>query len=205
MIKINLKADGGKETKKALESLPQKFRIRVLKNALNGTATQALKAMHKDVNQIYDVKLREFKSSKNKKIHIYRATNNRLNSIIHIRSHPSELVDFMVKPAKGDPKSPPDVLTGHVVRQNALKRLFHGRDKKGNSNKAFFVKFKSGHVTVASRMGGAQYPIAPLMTLSISQMIGALRMHKILSPQINGLLRAEVSKQIDRLRKRGEI
>ena len=205
MINLNFDVSGGKAVKQLLEELPEKFRARVLKNALNNTASQALKAIYKDTQRIYDVKAREFRSTKNKKINIYRATNNRLNAVINIRSRASELIDFKVSPAKGDPKNPPNVLTGHIVRANAMKKLFHGRSDNGKSNKAFFVKFRSGHATVASRVGSKRLPIAPLWTLSISQMIGAKRMLEIIYPSINTILEEQVRKQIGKLKAKGDL
>ena len=68
MINLNFDVSGGKAVKQLLEELPEKLRARVLKNALNNTASQALKAIYKDTQRIYDVKAREFRSTKNKKI-----------------------------------------------------------------------------------------------------------------------------------------
>lgn len=193
MIQLEFKADGGAEVKKALKTIPENMRKRVLKSALNSTAKEALNVIWAETQKKYSAKKHIFKSSKNKKIDIIRATTRRLETTIKIKSKKTELYEYKVSPSKYEPKERPEIYRAKVLLSSSLKSIYK------NGQKAFLIQYASGHKTLAYRVGDKRYPVHNVWSPAISQLVGAFRMQKILYPEINKILKGEVHKQMVKL------
>ena len=132
----------------ALGSMKSESR-RVLKNAVNDTARDAKKDLAKKAQETYAVKQGRF----TKAMKTQNATESSLTATINVTGEQLELKDFKVSPATyrtGQDK--PDVLKAKVLLSSSLKGLMK------SNNKAFLVKFRNGHVSVAQRYHKTRYP-----------------------------------------------
>lgn len=121
-----------------------------LKSAINRTAAELRKRLMKGVREEYRL------SGKNSKAmtaatKVKKATAARLSADLTVSSRIGELYDFQVSPKayyRGGVGAPKWV-KGRVKRAAALERL--SSDPK---HKAFVVRYRSGHLTVAERVPG---------------------------------------------------
>ncbi len=134
---------------------------KVLKNAVNATAKQAKVKLAKKAKETYVVKQTRFTKAMATK----NATNANPTATINITSEQLELKDMKVSPASYNPTKRPSVTKAKVLLSSSLKGLEAG-------TKAFIVKFKNGHVSVAQRKTKARYPIKKLLSNSIPKMVG---------------------------------
>lgn len=190
MITYEYDSDTLARVEKKLGAL-KKEAPRALKNAINATAKQARKELAQEAQKTYVVKTGRF----NKAMTIKNATQSRLEAVIKAKGAPMELKDFKVSPASvRTGASRPNMVKAKVVAANSLKGL-----QKGNI-KAFIVKFKSGHASVAQRKSSTRLPIKTLYSNSIPTMIGnERRVYGIVRPHINKNLQDNINKQVEKI------
>ena len=176
----------------ALGSMKSESR-RVLKNAVNDTARDAKKDLAKKAQETYAVKQGRF----TKAMKTQNATLSDPTATINVTGEQMELKDFKVSPAtyKTGPDKP-DILKAKVLLSSSLKGLIK------SNNKAFLVKFRSGHVSVAQRYYKSRLPIKKLLSNSIPTMIGSKeRVLGVLEPEIYNTLMGNIIKEIERVTK----
>lgn len=176
----------------ALGSMKSESR-RVLKNAVNNTARDAKKDLAKKAQETYAVKQGRF----TKAMKTQNATLSDPTATINVTGEQMELKDFKVSPAtyKTGPDKP-DILKAKVLLSSSLKGLIK------SNNKAFLVKFRSGHVSVAQRYYKSRLPIKKLLSNSIPTMIGSKeRVFGVLEPEIYNTLMGNIIKEIERVTK----
>lgn len=164
---------------------------KALKNAINATAKQARKELAAEAQKTYVVKSGRF----NKAMTIKNATQGNLEATIKTTGAPMELKDFKVSPASVKTgSSRPSMVKAKVLSASGMKNL-----QKGGI-KAFVVKFKSGHASVAQRQGGSRLPIKTLYSNSIPKMIGnEKRVYGIVKPNIESNLQENINKQVRKI------
>lgn len=195
MIQFEFFNDTLPEIERRLGSMSDQARP-VLKRALNNTAKRARKMLAEEARKKYAVKQANF----NKGMKIKNATNRKPDAIINVTGRPNELKGFKVSPSTyrtGNDR--PDVVKAKVIKANPQKELIRPRDHV----KAFIVKFKSGHVTLAQRRGKKSLPIDTKFSVSNPQMVGSKRVYQLLRPDIAAMLEAEIERQIDRQLRKG--
>lgn len=176
----------------ALGSMKSESR-RVLKNAVNDTARDAKKDLAKKAQETYAVKQGRF----TKAMKTQNATLSDPTATINVTGEQMELKDFKVSPAtyKTGPDKP-DILKAKVLLSSSLKGLIK------SNNKAFLVKFRSGHVSVAQRYYKSRLPIKKLLSNSIPTMIGSKeRVFGVLEQEIYNTLMGNIIKEIERVTK----
>ena len=176
----------------ALGSMKNESR-RVLKNAVNDTARDAKKDLAKKAQETYAVKQGRF----TKAMKTQNATLSDPTATINVTGEQMELKDFKVSPAtyKTGPDKP-DILKAKVLLSSSLKGLIK------SNNKAFLVKFRSGHVSVAQRYYKSRLPIKKLLSNSIPTMIGSKeRVFGVLVQEIYNTLMGNIIKEIERVTK----
>lgn len=163
------------DIQKKLDAMPNKA-ADVLKKSINATAKQARKKLAAEAQRTYVIKSGRF----NKSMTIKNATKSHLEAIIGSTGGVTELKDFKVSPARfstGDKR--PDVVKAKGLRQNSMKRL-----QKGDL-KAFVIKFKSGHLTVAQRLTAKRLPVKVLYSTSLPKMLGnEKKVYGVVEPDI---------------------
>ena len=192
IIRFELDEDLLQTVEDALGSMKSESR-RVLKNAVNATARDAKKGLAKKAQETYAVKQGRF----TKAMKTQNATLSDPTATINVTGEQMELKDFKVSPAtyKTGPDKP-DILKAKVLLSSSLKGLMK------SSNKAFLVKFRDGHVSVAQRYHKSRYPIKKLLSNSIPTMIGSKeRVFGVLEPEIYDTLMGNIIKEIERVTK----
>lgn len=174
---------------KALGDLSHKSKT-VLVRATNETAKKARVLLAEKARDTYEVK----KSGFTKAIKIHSASIGNPCATLRVTGRPIELKQFKVSPANYKPEKRPVMTKARAVKVNSMKPLTK------NGIKAFIVKYKSGHVSVAVRDSSARYPIRSLYSVSIPSMIGSRRyVYGILEPKLQDILRQQVDRQINRV------
>ncbi len=129
---------------KAFKNISQEMPS-TLSKALNNTAKEVRKELVKETKKQYKIKTSAF----NREATIQKATPSILTAIIKVSGTVNELKDFSVSPAKYTiGKERPDILKAKVKKKGRFKEL------EVRGAKAFFVKFRSGHISIAQRVPG---------------------------------------------------
>lgn len=161
---------------------------KVLKNAVNATARKAKKQLADKAKETYAVQQSRFTKAMKQR----NATAANPTATIEVTGKQLELKDFEVSPDAYNPQSPPDIVRARVALSSQLKGLKAG-------TKAFLVKFKSGHVSVAQRRTKSRYPIKKLLSNSVPKMVGSQeRVYGIIEPQIYDTLIENIQKEIQK-------
>lgn len=164
----------------------------VLASAATATAKSARKQLAAQAQKTYAVSNANF----NKEMNIRNATKRTMTAVITSFGTAFELIRFKVNPAKLQDEKP-DVIKAKVLKKHALKPL------EKNGIKAFMVKFTSGHVTIAERMGNKRLPIKVLYSHGIPGMLGNEKeVYNIIKPDILQELTKQVDMQVDKLLKK---
>lgn len=186
MIVLNLDTKNFTAVHKALKDVGEKA-PRVLASATNDTAKDARKILAKKAQETYVIKTAKF----NKSMNIKKATGRQPTAVIQVKGTANDLASFKSKPSKIG--TPTDIVKAKVVKENKMKAL------QKNGLKAFFVRYKSGHASIAERISAKRLPIKNLYSLSTPGMIGSeKRVYGILKPEIQELLMKNVEKQIEK-------
>lgn len=165
----------------------------VLKLAINETAKKTRTLMAKEAQKAYVMKLR----SANKYMKIKKATSSKPVAVISSKGSPTLVNDHKISPAKmqtGEDR--PNVLKARVLRKSKMKPL------ERDGVKAFLTRFtKSGlhNVGVVERVGKERYPIRPIYSPAITQMLGSEKnVLNVIQPHVGDILQKEIARQIDR-------
>jgi len=146
-----------------LDSLGKKTTKEVLRRSINDTAKYARKNLQDEATKTYAIK----KGSFNKAMGMKKATYSNLEAVITASGHPNELKSFKVSPASySTGEDRPSIVKAKVLNKSRMKGLQTG------DIKAFIVKFKSGHVTIAQRVRSKRLPVRVLYSPSIPVMLG---------------------------------
>lgn len=171
----------------------------VLKLAINETANKTRTLMAKEVQKAYTTKL----GSAKKYMRIKKATAKKLVAVISSKGSPTIISDHKISPAKMQTgENRPKILKAKVLRNSRMKPL------ERNGIKAFLTKFTGSglhNYGVVERVGKERYPIKPLYSPAISQMLGSEKnVLNVIRPEVGNFLQKEILRQIDR-RKRKEM
>lgn len=163
---------------------------KVLKNAVNATARDAKKDLAKKAKETYVVKQSRFTKAMRQE----NATVSSPTATIHVTGEQLELKDFKASPATYA-KRQADVVKAKVLLSSSMKPLVA-------ATKAFLVKFKNGHVSIAQRKGKPRFPIKKLLSNSIPVMVGNQdRVYGVVEPEIYNHLMDNIIKEIRRVTK----
>lgn len=175
---------------------------KILKQAINATAKKTLPMTGEHAQKTYDVKKEAFNKGKGKyaDVKIKNASNSRLEAQILFSGHKLELIQYKTNPAGAvDPRNPPDMVRGHVLKSNGLKPIIK------NGQKGFIVKYKSGHITVAARNDKKRLPIKTIYSPSIPQIVGSKKLLSSIKNEVSEILYTETNKRMDKfLRKKAK-
>lgn len=165
----------------------------VLKLAINETAKKTRKLMAKEAQKAYVIKL----GSANKYMKIKKATANKPVAVISSKGSPTIVNDHKISPAKMQTgENRPSILKAKVLRKSKMKPL------QRDGVKAFLTKFTNSglhKVGVVERVGKERYPIKPIYSPAISQMLGSERnVLNVIQPEVGEILQKEITRQIDR-------
>lgn len=163
---------------------------RVLRNAVNATARQAKSTLGRKAKETYAVQQSRFTRAMKTK----NATVANPSATINVTGQQLELAEFKVDPkAVSNGKDRPDIVRAKVLLSSGLKGL-------QSNTKAFLVRFRSGHVSVAQRRTKARYPIKKLLSNSIPKMVGSEdKVYGIVEPDIYDNLMDNILKEIKKV------
>ncbi|MBR1476879.1 MAG: hypothetical protein IJ608_02820 [Lachnospiraceae bacterium] len=173
-----------------------------LRTAINRTATETQKLLLDEASGRYYFKRSEAK----KTMSIKKATTRNLEAIVYSQGAPLELYGAKVLPKAYNPKNRPKAgHKGNVKKSNSAKYLYlksSGKDRY----KAFVVKYKNGHISIAQRRPGTSMrgnihkeAIKNLYTTSIPAMLGYEQgIYGIVKPQIESMLIKNIQAQASR-------
>ena len=168
----------------------------VVRTAINNTAKDARKMLLERAKETYAVKNTAFTGKSGSAMQIKRATTSRMQAKLHSEGSPIDLFKFKSSPSRyvtGDAR--PSSTRAKALRANSLK------DLKVDTRWAFVARFKSGHITLAQRLGKERLPIKTLYSQSIPQMIGdEKRVYNIVSPEIEKLLYKNIQAGIAKIK-----
>ncbi|MFR4350572.1 MAG: phage tail protein [Roseburia sp.] len=142
MIAARIEFDGLKQLEEKLGSVEKKGPS-IVKKAVNDTAKKATKRLAKRAKDTYTVKRGAFVSAMN----VRGATVKNLTATIEGAGRALSLTRFSYK------KSKEDGVSAQVLKTGTMKNLV----RKQNNEKAFVIRFESGHVAVAQRRIGQRY------------------------------------------------
>ena len=186
---------GGKEEEFQLQPNPLEDEFKKIMTIIKDQRNKMMMAIEKvllaeKARETYEVK----KGGFTKAIKMKSASPSNPCAILRVTGRPIELKQFKVSPASYKPEKRPVTTKARVVKVNSMKPL------EKNGIKAFIVKYKNGHVSVATRDSSSRYPIRSLYSASIPSMIGSRRyVYGILEPKLQDILRQQVDRQINRV------
>jgi Prophage minor tail protein Z (GPZ). len=171
----------------------------LIQNTLNEVAKKARDMLAEKAQETYALKTNSFK----KDMKIKRATKGNLEAVIKTKGGVLELRDFKASPSGYVPGRRKGSLgvKGKVLKSSSMKRLDLG------GNKAFIIRFKSGHISVAQRVPGKRMKSNPqkefvkkLLSPSIPKMIGnEKKVYGIVRPRIEEDIQNSINKHLKRI------
>lgn len=176
----------------------------VLRDAINNTAKHLRRRLPEAAGDRYNIKR---VSRLRKGIDVKKARVGDLVAIVSSRGRPNDLYDFRVAPRAYNPRNRPRL--GHrvnVVRGNKEDYLMRRPSSTRDKYRAFVVKFKSGHISVAQRVPGTRMrsnamkeQIKNIYSPSTPSMLGyELGVYGKLGEETREVLNQEIRKQIIR-------
>ncbi len=186
----------------------------VLRTAINKTAQKVPDMLVKQAAREYYIRK---PSALKKTLKVQKATTKTLTAVVQSSGRVSELYDFSVVPRALRTKNrPPGGHKGQVLREGSGKTVVYPSITKGgpftkrsDPHKAFVVKYKSGHITVAQRIPGTvrgtprkdhpegEEAIKNRFSLSIPKMLGSEeRVYSVVGPQIEERLQQNIQEQM---------
>lgn len=201
MIHFQVEIQDLTEIESALGMMKDKSKV-VLKAAINNTAKKTVPLLVDEANKQYIVNK---KVNVRKTLDVKKATTSSLTAIVKSTGRTTELYDFRVSPKGYNPRNRPQAgHTGNVKRTNPAKYVYL-KPGAGDQYKAFVVKFKSGHISIAQRIPGSRMgnknkeAIKNLRSTSVPAMLGYEKgVWGVVEPKMNDLLMAEIQAQIQR-------
>lgn len=226
MIYFEVDTESFRKVYESLGSTKDKSR-QILRTAINNTAKQTVNMLVDEVKKKY---IMQKPNSVKKSLNMEKATIGRLEATIRSNGHTNELFSFSVRPRTYNPSARPKAgHKGRVATANSAKYLSYAPGSQ-DKHKAFTVKFKSGHISIAQRIPGShrgmpnkfgkralprpRHPfdeeaIKTLYSPSIPKLLESLwggeiddtAVSKHISPQVYKMLRDNVNTQIARYMK----
>lgn len=205
MIHFQVEMEGLHEIEAALGMAKDKSTM-VLRTAINNTAKETMTLLVNEANKEYQIR----QTSKIKKTLDFKgATTKKLVATITSEGRVNELYNFMVKPRTyirgGGVQGGYDA---HTKRGAAYQNIFLKQNAAADEDKyrAFVVKYKNGHRTLAQRRPGKRMKSDPskefLKTLfapSIPNILGDEKgVYGIVEPQMYDMLQQNIQEQIHR-------
>lgn len=179
-------------------------KYKVLKNALNQTASQAKKDLVEKAKKEYTVKSGAA-SQRKKNIDVQRATNSHPDATIVAKGTTLDLKSSFKTTA------PKTGAKAQVTQSGALKLI---QSQRGTKAKAFLTTFSSKHTAIVQRQDGKQYgkgaseriakwgtgadmtAIKSLLSISFPKMVGGEKVYGALAPEIYENLMENLQKEI---------
>ena len=203
MIHYHVEMEGLHEIEAALGMMKDKSKM-VLRTAINNTAKQTVVLLVDEAAKQYYI---TSKTRVRKTLEVKKATASNLTAIVTSKGQTTELYDFKVKPKAYTPRNrPPAGHTGNVKQSNPEKALYLKPGESKDKYKAFTVKYKSGHKSVAQRVPGTRMRDNPskegiknLRSTSIPAMLGNEEgVYGVVNPQMYDMLQQNIQAQIVR-------
>lgn len=203
MIHYHVEMEGLHEIEAALGKMRDKSKM-VLRTAINNTAKQTVTLLVDEAARQYYI---QSKTRVRKTLEIKKATASDLTALVTSTGRTTELYDFKVKPKAYTPRNRPKAgHTGNVKRANDAKALYLRPGDSRDKYKAFTVKFKSGHKSVAQRIPGTKMRDNPekeaiknLRSTSIPAMLGNEEgVFGVVNPRMYDMLQQNIQAQIIR-------
>lgn len=182
---------------KAIKNMSQGM-PNALSKALNDTAKDVRKELVNETKKQYKIKTSSF----NRGTTIKKATPTILVATIKVSGEVNELKDFAVSPARYTTgKEKPSILKAKVKNQGRFKKLETG------GVKAFFIKFRSGHISVAQRVPGKKMKsnakkdlVKKLLSPSLPIIMGNEKtVYGTVQEKMNEILHKNLEKQIEKI------
>ena len=206
MIHFQVEMEDLTRIEAALGMAKDKSRL-VLKAAINNTAKQTKKLLADEANREYYIsksKVRKTLSDKQK------ATVGKLEATVISAEPVNELYDFKVIPRtyiRGG--GVPGGYKGNVRRDKSASKLVLKPGASGDQYKAFVVRYRNRHTTVAQRVPGKRMKSKPekefvktLLSPSTPNMLGYEQgVYGVVEPQMYDLLQQNIQAQIQRFLK----
>lgn len=196
------------EIEAALGMMKDKSRM-VLKAAINNTAKQTVTLLVDEANKEYQFTQ---PAQVRKTLSLQKATTKNLTALVTSKGRVNELYNFMVKPRtyiRGG--GVPGGYGAHTKRGAAYQDIFLKQNAAADEDKyrAFVVKYKSGHKTLAQRRPGKRMKSDPskefLKTLfapSIPNILGDEHgVYGVVEPKMYDMLQQNIQAQILRFLK----
>lgn len=181
----------------------------VLRAAINDTAKQTITLLTAEANREYQISQ---PSRVAKTLSLDKATLRRLTATVTSRGRVNELFHFMVNPktyVRGG--GAPGGYRAHSRRGTAYQNITLKQNAAGGGDnyKAFVVKYRSGHKTLAQRRPDRRMKKNPekefvktLFAPSVPNMLGnEAGVYGVVEPQIYDLLHKNIREQIRRFLK----
>lgn len=201
MIHYHVEMEGLHEIEAALGMLKDKSKM-VLRTAINNTAKQTVVLLVDEAAKQYYI---QSKTRVRKTLEVKKATAADLTALVTSTGQTTELYDFRVKPKAYTPKNRPKAgHTGNVKKANAAKALYLDPGATKDKYKAFTVKYKSGHKSVAQRVPGTRMRDNPskegiknLRSTSVPAMLGNEQgVYGVVNPKMYDMLQQNIQAQI---------
>ena len=193
-LKIQVPDTAIKQIEKDLDGLT-KSKGAVIKTAVNNTAKKAQKLLAQKASKEYAGKIAR-QSAVLSGSDIKKATTGNLSALIKFKSPVHEIKEFHVSSL---------AISRTTYRSNGKRggKKIKGNVLKGSPKQlehAFVVQFKSGHISVVSRVTGSKMPSDPkkeklrkLLSPSYKVMIGGEKVYGSSEEEIGGILREQVA------------
>lgn len=203
MIHIHVDMQDLTEIEAAIGMMKDKSKM-VLKTAINNTAKQTMVLLVDEANKEYQMTQ---PAQVRKTLDMQKATTRKLTALVTSKGRVNELFNFMVKPrtyvSGGGVTGGYDAHTKRgAAYQNIFLKQNAGEDK--DKYRAFVVKYKSGHKTLAQRRPGKRMKSNPskefLKTLfapSIPNILGDEQgVYGVVEPKMYDMLQQNIQEQI---------
>ena len=203
MIHYHVEMEGLHEIEAALGMMKDKSKM-VLRTAINNTAKQTVVLLVDEAAKQYYI---TSKTRVRKTLEVKKATASNLTALVTSTGQTTELYDFKVKPKAYTPRNRPRAgHTGNVKQSNPAKALYLKPGESKDKYKAFTVKYKSGHKSVAQRVPGTHMRDNPskegiknLRSTSIPAMLGNEEgVYGVVNPKMYDMLQQNIQAQIIR-------
>mgnify|MGYP006906605376 CR=1 FL=1 len=181
----------------------------MLRAAINATAKQTITLLTKEANREYQISQ---PSRIAKTMSLDKATLRKLTATVTSKGRVNELYNFMVNPrryVKGGGVS--GGYSAHSKRGTSYRNIALKKNAAGGEDtyRAFVVKYKSGHKTLAQRRPDRRMKRNPdkefvktLFAPSVPNMLGNEKgVYGVVEPQIYDLLQQNIQEQIHRFLK----
>ena len=175
----------------------------VLKAAINDTVKETDKLLANEANKRYYIKKTKVKKTLSKK----KATVSKLEGLVISTGGANELYDYKVSPRAYNPRNRPKAgHKGNVNRMNKAKNLYLRPGHK-DKYKAFVVKYKSGHISIAQRVPGTKMRDKPnkegiknMYSLATPKLLGEEQgVYGIVEPQMYDILEQSIERELQRI------